>query len=502
MREDNATQTQRERYHILKTDPDVFQAVLSGAKTFEIRLNDRGYAVGDVLGLRETKHTGAEMRAGAPLEYTGRECQRFVSHVLTGYGLADGWCCLSFRLPHAAGESVPVASAEVMDALNWVDDFIARCNRDDRGSCESVNVLRRALASAPVAEQAALFAQSTTKDDKAALGMLECGKPLCALGEHHPLCRNGWAEKKGASAPTPKPWPVEEQPDGTVTPVGPVDLACAPVACNCPGGNKPVDLHAPNCPVRTAKATLIDPYDGGTWLASAPVAGEAQPSDADITNTIRALDDQARYTRDVDGEMGVRVKDVMIARAVLARYGHTPLPMADAAPQARPSDDKLWDQTLGERDEYHDMADKLANAIADHLLIEIGEHTSSNCPWTRALEAIENAAPQASAQDEWKAAIRKFIDTAIPALAAIADVHTPDEIDALDAMPREPVIDQVRRLSHACEELSRQVRPERPKADEGGARCACPSRDGSLRHPCAAHPAKASGNGGEEWSDS
>lgn len=51
----------------------------------------------------------------------------------------------------AALESAPVAPAEVMDALNWVDDFIARCNRDDRGSCESVNVLRRALASAPVA---------------------------------------------------------------------------------------------------------------------------------------------------------------------------------------------------------------------------------------------------------------------------------------------------------------------------------------------------------------
>ena len=50
----------------------------------------------------------------------------------------------------AALASAPVAPAEVMDALNWVDDFIARCNRDDRGSCESVNVLRRALASAPV----------------------------------------------------------------------------------------------------------------------------------------------------------------------------------------------------------------------------------------------------------------------------------------------------------------------------------------------------------------
>lgn len=111
MRESNAVQAQRDRYHILKTDPEVFQAVLSGAKTFEIRLNDRGYAVGDVLGLRETKHTGAEMRAGAPLVYTGRECQRFVSHVLTGYGLADGWCCLSFRLPHAGDASAPVADA-------------------------------------------------------------------------------------------------------------------------------------------------------------------------------------------------------------------------------------------------------------------------------------------------------------------------------------------------------------------------------------------------------
>lgn len=64
---------------------------------------------------------------------------------------------------------------------------------------------------------------------------------------------------------------------------------------------------------------------------------------------------------------------------------------------ARPSDDALWDQTLTERDEYHDMADKLANAIADHLLVEIGEHSSSNCPWMRALEAIGDAVPQASA---------------------------------------------------------------------------------------------------------
>ena len=55
---------------------------------------------------------------------------------------------------HLSELRAPVASAEVMDALNWVDDFIARCNGDDVGACESVNVLRRALASAPVAREA------------------------------------------------------------------------------------------------------------------------------------------------------------------------------------------------------------------------------------------------------------------------------------------------------------------------------------------------------------
>lgn len=149
------------QYHLLKTDPEVFQAVLDGAKTFEIRLNDRGYAVGDVLGLCETKHTGAEMRAGAPLVYTGRECQRFVSHVLTGYGLAEGWCCLSFDLPHAGGASAP-ADPEAAEV-----DFMVRVleNLDIWRAEEWSDLLERrpailallrpmVMASAPVAGEA------------------------------------------------------------------------------------------------------------------------------------------------------------------------------------------------------------------------------------------------------------------------------------------------------------------------------------------------------------
>lgn len=37
------------------------------------------------------------------------------------------------------------AGQSVLAALDWVDDFVARCNGDDRGSCESVNTLRQAL---------------------------------------------------------------------------------------------------------------------------------------------------------------------------------------------------------------------------------------------------------------------------------------------------------------------------------------------------------------------
>ena len=92
--------------HILKTDPAVFQAIIDGSKPYTIRLNDRGYAVGDELQLRETTHTGAEIAAGAPLGYTGREVTKTVSHVLGGYGLGKEWVILSFARPNATPGSV------------------------------------------------------------------------------------------------------------------------------------------------------------------------------------------------------------------------------------------------------------------------------------------------------------------------------------------------------------------------------------------------------------
>lgn len=91
------------KYHELKTDPEPFAAVVEGSKTHEIRLNDRDFKTGDVLVLRETTHTGAEIAAGAALEYTGRTALAEITHVQTGYGLADNWAVLSITQTGVAG---------------------------------------------------------------------------------------------------------------------------------------------------------------------------------------------------------------------------------------------------------------------------------------------------------------------------------------------------------------------------------------------------------------
>ncbi|WP_454752171.1 DUF551 domain-containing protein [Cupriavidus necator] len=49
------------------------------------------------------------------------------------------------------------------------------------------------------------------------------------------------------------------------------------------------------------------------------------------------------------------------------------------------------DQVMKERDDYHEIADKLANGVAEHFDIDIGEHSNLNCPWSNALDALDSA---------------------------------------------------------------------------------------------------------------
>ena len=83
--------------HYLKTDSAAFISSTEHGKSYELRYDDRMYKVGDVLVLRETVHTGAEMKTGEPLVYTEKEHTVIVKHILRGpiYGLAAGWVIMS-----------------------------------------------------------------------------------------------------------------------------------------------------------------------------------------------------------------------------------------------------------------------------------------------------------------------------------------------------------------------------------------------------------------------
>lgn len=70
------------KVHHIKCRPPYFEAVLSGAKPFEVRADDRDYQVGDTLVLKEWSED----------MFTGREHRRLVTFVLKDFeGLRPGW---------------------------------------------------------------------------------------------------------------------------------------------------------------------------------------------------------------------------------------------------------------------------------------------------------------------------------------------------------------------------------------------------------------------------
>ena len=60
------------QHHYVKILPKYFMDVESGIKTFEIRFNDRGYKVGDILHLQE--FFGGE--------YTGRVIEKVICYMI------------------------------------------------------------------------------------------------------------------------------------------------------------------------------------------------------------------------------------------------------------------------------------------------------------------------------------------------------------------------------------------------------------------------------------
>jgi hypothetical protein len=75
--------------HHLKTWPQYFEEVYNGKKNFELRKNDRGFQIGDVLVLKEW--------SSETQDYTGRKISKKVEYALEGgsLGLEKGYVIMA-----------------------------------------------------------------------------------------------------------------------------------------------------------------------------------------------------------------------------------------------------------------------------------------------------------------------------------------------------------------------------------------------------------------------
>lgn len=89
------------REHNMKCWPEQFQAIMDGRKNFELRLNDRAYAVGDRLILHEWKPQADPLAESYGV--TGRQITKFVTYIYyadapaTKGALAPSWIIMALK---------------------------------------------------------------------------------------------------------------------------------------------------------------------------------------------------------------------------------------------------------------------------------------------------------------------------------------------------------------------------------------------------------------------
>ena len=82
--------------HVLKCDSELFGMVQSRQKTAEIRINDRGYSLGDTLLLKEWIVDDENPKGGL---FTGNAHETApITHITEGgkYGIEEGYVLLSW----------------------------------------------------------------------------------------------------------------------------------------------------------------------------------------------------------------------------------------------------------------------------------------------------------------------------------------------------------------------------------------------------------------------
>ena len=99
------------------------------------------------------------------------------------------------------------------------------------------------------------------------------------------------------------------------------------------------------------------------------------------------------------------------------------------------AEERAHGETIDQRDRCEEVADELADHIARITGVDIGEHSSANCPWQNAIEAAEGYKPaQAVDLADFKALYRAYVRLLESGRDRIRDLGgTCDPVDVMEA---------------------------------------------------------------------
>lgn len=97
------------KLHELKEDPVLFNINSNlQNETFQLRLNDRDFKPGDILGVRETANPSSDIEKGVEIDYTNKYYLKRITGVMAGLGLKPNWVILFVRnLTHEEFLKIP-----------------------------------------------------------------------------------------------------------------------------------------------------------------------------------------------------------------------------------------------------------------------------------------------------------------------------------------------------------------------------------------------------------
>lgn len=84
--------------HTIKLREDFVDAILNGDKTFEVRLNDRGYQKGDTVKFSVVTAVGIEFY------HQINDVEFEITYVLSGWGLKEGYVAFAIMRKEENGK--------------------------------------------------------------------------------------------------------------------------------------------------------------------------------------------------------------------------------------------------------------------------------------------------------------------------------------------------------------------------------------------------------------